>query len=46
MDLFRFHLVVSVLIQNRDDTAIVYEMGYPIQTLPSGVIALSLSVVN
>lgn len=41
-----FNVFIGVLIQNRDDTTIVYEMGYPTQTSTSGVIVLSLSDVS
>lgn len=41
-----FILLIGVLIQNRDDTTIAYEAGYPTQTLLSGVIVLLSSDVN
>ena len=41
-----FILFIGVLIQNRDDTTIIFEASYPARTLTSGVIVFSLSDVN
>ena len=32
-----FNVFIDVLIQNRDDTTMVFEASYPTQTLTSGI---------
>jgi hypothetical protein len=39
LDVCLFHLFIGVLIQNRDDTTMVFDKGYPTQTSTSGGIS-------